>query len=81
LDIHSFTEIRINDFTEKIKPTSLRMYKAYLLGAIPSKLYNLLFNASAFSKEHYKSGFYQYKSLQLGLWKYYLVGARKPETA
>ena len=78
LNACSFDEIEIRDFTDKIRPTARRMYKAYLLGAIPSKAYNLVFNASPFSRKHYKSGFYQYKALKKGLWDYIIISAVKP---
>jgi ubiquinone/menaquinone biosynthesis C-methylase UbiE len=74
---HDFESIKIQDYTEQIMPTARRMYWAYLLGAIPSKAYNSIFNASRFSRGHYKSGYYQYKSLRKGLWGYLIINAVK----
>jgi cyclopropane fatty-acyl-phospholipid synthase-like methyltransferase len=60
-----------HNFTGGIHPTAKRMYHSSVLGTIPSIAYNFLFrNVSRFAKSHYKSGYYQYKALQRGLWEY-----------
>jgi tocopherol O-methyltransferase len=69
------TEVR--DYTDKILKTSKRLYQASLLGKYPSLLYNLLFGASHYAKNHYKSGFHQFHALQKGLWKYHVLLAEK----
>lgn len=58
------------DVTKKISPTAKIMYRSYLLGAIPSIVYNAFHNTSRFAKTHYLSGKYQYKALKEGLWEY-----------
>ncbi len=67
------------DYTEGITPTARRMYQAYLLGAIPSTLYNLTHKqVTHFARGHYLCGKYQYKALKKGLWQYHIVLATKP---
>lgn len=60
------------DCTSNIKKSAYRMYKSYWLGIVPSIVYNLFHNTSPWGKYHYKSGYYQYKALMNGLWKYKL---------
>lgn len=75
---YGFENIEIHDHTDEIYKTAKRMYRSYLLGKWPSKFYNLLFGASRYSRNHYKSGYYQYKALQAGLWKYKIIlGVKK----
>jgi len=78
LNKQGFSSLKSFDYTDKIKKSARRMYFASLLGAIPSKLYNLTHpNVSPFAKTHYKCGYYQYKALQNGLWKYHIILAVK----
>ena len=73
-----YGEVNSYDYTNEIKPSSKRMYYASLLGFIPSEIYNLLHpNVSKYAKAHYKSGYFQYKALKMGLWKYKVVLAVK----
>ncbi len=65
-----FVLIDDRNITGNIYPTSLKMYRASLLGALPSMLYNLTHKTSRFAKTHYLSGVYQYKALKKGLWEY-----------
>lgn len=58
------------DVTGKIYPSSKIMYQSYLMGAVPSILYNTFHNTSRFARTHYLSGKYQYKALKAGLWEY-----------
>jgi len=60
------------DITQNIFPTSKKMYRASLLGTLPSIAYNLTHNTSRFAKTHYLSGIYQYKALKKGLWQYHI---------
>ncbi len=60
------------NITGNIYPTSLKMYRASLLGALPSVFYNITHKTSRFAKTHYLSGIYQYKALKKGLWEYKL---------
>ena len=61
----------------KIIPTIKRMYRSYWLGIIPSRLYNFLFGAQKYSRNHYKSGFYQYQSFKNSLWTYHAYLLKK----
>ncbi len=73
-----FENIEIHDYTDEIYKTAKRMYRSYLFGKWPSIVYNLIFGASKYSRNHYKSGYYQYKALQKGLWKYKIIlGVKK----
>ena len=67
-----FRLVDTQDITQNIFPTSQRMFRASIFGAIPSILYNLTHNTSRFAKTHYLSGIYQYKALKKGLWEYKL---------
>lgn len=73
-----FSDVQFFDFTNNIQRSAKRMYRFSLAGMIPSELYNL-FNpkVSRFAKTHYKCGYYQYKALRAGLWKYKAVLAVK----
>jgi cyclopropane fatty-acyl-phospholipid synthase-like methyltransferase len=73
IDIFSdsgLTLTRNVDATANIFPSSRIMYKSYLLGAIPSVLYNTFNDTSRFARTHYLSGKYQYRALKEGFWKY-----------
>jgi tocopherol O-methyltransferase len=78
LDRHGFRIKQQLDYTGQIHKTAKKLYYASLLGAIPAELYNLFNPAvSKFSKNHYKCGYYQYKALKAGLWRYQLLLAEK----
>ncbi len=68
---------KTEDVTDAIFPTSRRMYRASLLGSIPSMLYNLSHHTSRYARDHFKSGIYQYKALKRGLWRYKIIRADK----
>lgn len=72
-----FSKIKASDFTKEITKSSKRMYQASVLGFFGTKAYNLFYNASPFSKIHYKSGITQYQALRKGLWKYEIIFAQK----
>jgi tocopherol O-methyltransferase len=79
LENHGFFVKGNHDFTDEVYRSAKRLYYASLIGALPSELYNL-FNpkSSKFAKGHYKCGYYQYKALMEGLWKYHIIYAEKP---
>lgn len=63
--------------TKEIKPSVNRIYWAALAGMIGTKAYNLMYNATYFSKIHYKTGLAQYKTYWKGLWDYELLALQK----
>lgn len=65
------------DVSKQVFRSSKRMYYSYLVGALPSILYNLLNNTSRFGKKHYQSGYFQYKALVDELWSYRMLVVRK----
>jgi cyclopropane fatty-acyl-phospholipid synthase-like methyltransferase len=65
------------DVSKHILRSSKRMYNSYLLGALPSKIYNLFNDTSRFGKKHYQSGYFQYKALVDELWSYRMLVVRK----
>lgn len=67
---HGFKLLKSENLSLNILPSARRMYYSYLLGAVPSKLYNSFHKTSPFAKTHFKSGKYQYKALKKGLWEY-----------
>jgi tocopherol O-methyltransferase len=75
---HSFHVQQQLDYTGEIRKTAKKLFHASLIGAVPAIFYNL-FNpgVSKYSKNHYKCGYYQYKALKAGLWRYQVVLAEK----
>lgn len=69
---------QVNNLTNFIKPTVNRMYASYWLGLLPSVIYNFIIGARPYARTHYKSGLYQYKSLQKKWWQYESILAVKP---
>jgi tocopherol O-methyltransferase len=71
---NGFNPVRIVDYTDKIKRSARRMYYASMIGALPSEIYNLFHpKVTRFARTHYKCGYYQYKALMEGLWKYWIL--------
>lgn len=68
-----FTIIHNKDISAHVWKSARRMYWSYLIGIIPSRIYNFFHNTSRFGKYHYRSGYYQYQSLKQGLWQYRMV--------
>lgn len=88
VSLSEFTEtLRANKFkiqqfqnlTNEVLPTIKRMHFSYWLGLLPSLLYNAIYPASQYSRNHYKSGLYQYKAYKLGLWSYHSIIASKSD--
>jgi len=78
LKANGYNEIKSFDYTDKIVKSSKRMYFSSLSGAVPSVIYNLLHpKVTRFAKTHYKSGYYQYRALRAGLWRYVIMSAIK----
>ena len=75
LENAGFSKIKVKDFTKEITKSSKRMFIASILGFFGTKAYNLFYDASYFSKIHYKSGIAQYRALRKGLWKYKIIYA------
>lgn len=64
--------------TMAILPSSKRMAKAYYIGIIPSKIYNLFHrNVSTHGRNNVEAALYQYKGLKRGLWEYRIISAVK----
>jgi tocopherol O-methyltransferase len=67
------------DYTTAIHPSAIRLYRLALLAAIPSELYNITHpTVTRFAKKHYQSGYFQYRALKAGLWKYRVILGEKP---
>ncbi len=78
LENSGFQDQHVFDYTREIMPAARRMFLSSLAGSTPSLLYNFIHkNTSRFAKEHYKSGFLQYKALRKGLWEYKVILAKK----
>ena len=67
---NGFKTIESKDFTEKIRKSAKRLYKSYLIGAVPAILYNRTHRPARFAKTHYLSGKYQYLALKKEQWRY-----------
>lgn len=77
LQLNGFQIVEDKDFSKQIYASSRRMYRAYLIGALPSMLYNLTHRTSRFAKRHYLSGKFQFLSLQQKCWEYRVVVVQK----
>jgi tocopherol O-methyltransferase len=77
LSSHGFTIDHQEDLTSYIVPTIKWMYRSYLIGSLPSMLYNIVFGARKYSRNHYKSGLYQYRAYKRSCWGYYAFLAQK----
>ncbi|MEP7237871.1 MAG: methyltransferase domain-containing protein [Ferruginibacter sp.] len=78
LQDNGFSVSKNLDYTSQIYKSAKRLYFAALLGALPAGLYNLFHpKVSAYSKNHYKCGYYQYKALKKDLWQYRVILAEK----
>ena len=74
-----FVNIDIKDETPAIMPSIRRLYRAYLLGVVPSRLYNLLNpNTTELAKRNVDTAKLQYTSVKKGLWNYLFFYAEKP---
>ncbi len=69
----AFKVLKIEDVTSNVLKSVNRMYFASIIGAIGTKAYNMVYNASYFSKIHYKTGLAQKKAYHQHKWGYYLV--------
>lgn len=74
---YNFQVQTIRNVTQDIKRSVRRIYWAALAGRIGTKVYNLFYNATHFSKIHYKTGLAQYRTYNQGLWDYYLLVVKK----
>ena len=74
---NGFKVSQLVDVSQEISKSVDRIYWASILGMFGTKLYNLFYNASHFSKIHYKTGLAQYKTYKTGKWGYYLVELTK----
>jgi tocopherol O-methyltransferase len=73
-----FDKITAEDYTANIIPSARRLFLVSFPGYIATKLYNLFYNATPFSKTHYKASLNQYRALRRGYWEYKVVMAQKP---
>lgn len=74
----NFSNVEILDRTQHIRKSAKRLYYAFFLGWVISKVYNL-FNrgTTEFSKNNVYTAYYQYKTLKKKLWQYCIVDAQK----
>lgn len=73
-----FTVKDIEDASDAILPSVKRLYTAYFLGLIPTKIYQLFHpNATELAKRNVDTAYYQYKTLKKDLWKYLIFSVVK----
>ena len=78
LSANGFNIRDIEDASNAIMPSVKRLYTAFFLGYIPTKLYHLFHpNATELSKNNVDTAWLQYKSLKKKLWKYLIFSAEK----
>ena len=68
-----FKVLSNEDVSKHVQRSSRYMYWSYFVGILPALLYNLFHKTSRFAKNHYQSGYYQYKALKDDLWQYRMV--------
>lgn len=72
-----FTNIITEDASKPITPSAKKLYWYSFPGMFLTKLYSLFKNPSELSKYNARTIYLQYKGLQKGLWKYYILQAEK----
>ncbi len=77
MENHNLALLADRNVMKEIEPSIKRIRWAALAGWIGTKWYNLFYNATPFSKIHYKTGLAQYKAWKQGLWAYHLLSAEK----
>jgi tocopherol O-methyltransferase len=75
-----FDNITAEDYIANIMPSARRLFLVSFPGYIATMLYNLFYNATPFSKTHYKASLNQYRALKRGYWEYKVVCAQKSAT-
>lgn len=70
---NGFKVVAEKDVSAQIKKSVKLIYLAGILGWFGTKAYNLFYNASPFSKVHYKTGLAQKKAFDKEKWKYVLL--------
>jgi tocopherol O-methyltransferase len=78
LQNNGFKTLVNEDVSQAVMPSAKRLYKAYLLGFIPAKLYGLLNRkATSLGKKNVDTAKYQYIGLKNKLWQYKIYSAEK----
>lgn len=73
-----FSSVQTYDYTSKIRKSARRLFYSSLIGFLPSEIYTLLHpGISKFASRHYRSGYFQYKALNKGLWSYNILLVKK----
>lgn len=75
--LQNFSSFEYEDATKHIYKSSRHMYHRYLIGYIPQKIYESLFNVSIFLKGNFAAAKYQYNALKKKLWTYHIYTAIK----
>jgi tocopherol O-methyltransferase len=70
---HGFEVSKIDDVTRPVRKSVNKIYVASILGMFGTKIYNMFYNASYFSRIHYKTGLAQIKAYKRAEWGYYLI--------
>ena len=74
---HGFKVSKLVNVSKNVLKSVNRMYLASIAGAVGTTVYNMFYNASYFSKIHYKTGFAQKRAYHKNKWGYYLVVCEK----
>lgn len=70
---YDFKVSQLVNVNKEITKSVERIYLACVIGKVGTILYNMFYNASPFSKIHYKTGLAQKKTFYQNKWGYYLV--------
>ena len=73
-----FSNIQTEDASHAIMRSVKRLYRAYFMGIIPSRIYRLFHpKVTALAKNNVDTAYLQYKTLKKHLWKYLIVSAER----
>ncbi|MBN1638245.1 MAG: methyltransferase domain-containing protein [Ignavibacteriales bacterium] len=73
-----FKNIKVIDMSKEIMPSVKRMYYSFFPGGFYSLIYNFFKpSVSRFAKSHFRTAYYQYKTLKNGLWNYKIIYGEK----
>lgn len=73
----NFKNIQFKDIKENVMPSSVRMYRASIIGYPIGKILELLGFRTKIQTGNIVSAFYQYKTLKKSLWTYGIFYAEK----
>lgn len=72
-----FSSFNIENITNCILPSAKYMHRMHYVGAIPHRIYDLIYSVSEQSEKNFQSAKYQYLALKKQAWQYHIITAVK----